>query len=123
MIFVRYKDRSKGYVFWDAAHQCFKISPAKEMILAQPAPLSNHQLPESDNESDSSGLDLVKLAQPPMSPGQSAPSQPVMSPPAAPPAAPPPVPWRMSALPDVETAPLLPPTPQYLLCPTKQHLA
>ena len=30
------------------------------MTLAQPtlAPLSNHQIPESENESDSSGLDL-----------------------------------------------------------------
>ena len=35
------------------------------MTLAQPgpAPLSSHQILESDNESDSSGLDLVNLAQ------------------------------------------------------------
>ena len=80
MIFVRYKDRSKGYIFWDGAHQHFEIShdvkfketqfPAKEMILAQPDPIpsSNCQIPESDNDSDSLGLDLVKLAQPPTRP-------------------------------------------------------
>ena len=76
MIFVGYKDRSKGCVFWDTAHPCFEIShdvkseetqfPAKETIQAQPdlAPSSDHQFLESDNESDSSGLDLVKLVQP-----------------------------------------------------------
>ena len=80
MIFVGYKDRSKGYIFWDTAHQCFKIScdvkfeetclPAKEMILAQPdlAPSSDCQFLKSDNESDSSGLDLVKPVQPPTRP-------------------------------------------------------
>ena len=80
MIFVGYEPGSKGYQFWDAAHQCFKISrdvkfeetcfPAKESKLTQsiPAPLSNRQSPESDNESDSSGLDLVTLAQPPTIP-------------------------------------------------------
>ena len=64
MIFVGYKDGSKGYVFWDTAHQCFEIShdvtfeetcfSVKEMILAQPdlAPLSDCQHLESDNESD-----------------------------------------------------------------------
>ena len=42
----------------------------KETILAQPdlVPLSDHQIPEFGNESDSSGLDLVKLAQPPTRP-------------------------------------------------------
>ena len=80
MIFVGYEPGSKGYQFWDAAHQCFKIShdvkfeethfSAKESKLTQsiPAPLSNHQSPEPDNESDSSGLDLVTLAQPPAIP-------------------------------------------------------
>ena len=87
MIFIGYEDGSKGYIFWDAAHQHFKIShdvkfketqfPVKETILTQSdlAPLRDHQLSESDNESDSLGLDLVKLAQPPTrppSPGQSA---------------------------------------------------
>ena len=74
MIFVGYKPGSKGYQFWDAAHQHFKISrdvkfeethfPAKELKLTQsvPAPQGDCQSPESDNESDSSGLDLVTLA-------------------------------------------------------------
>ena len=80
MIFVGYEPGSKGYQLWDAAHQCFKIShdvkfeetqfPVKESKLTQsnPAPLSDHQIPESDNESDSLGLDLVNLAQPPTRP-------------------------------------------------------
>ena len=138
MIFIRYEDGSKGYIFWDAAHQHFKMShdvkfeetrfPAKEMILA---PSSDYQFLKSDSDSDSSGLDLVKLVQPPTrppSPDQStqptvtAPSGPVMSSLSAPPTAPPLVPWRTSALPDMETAPLQPPTPQYSLHPTKQQL-
>ena len=84
MIFIRYEPGSKGYQFRHAAHQCFEIShdvkfketqfPSKEMKSAQPTlELSNsHQIPESDNESDSLGLDLVNLAQPltrPPSPG------------------------------------------------------
>ena len=76
MIFVGYEPGSKGYQFWDAAHQRFEIScdvkfeetqfPAKELkpIRSVPAPLSDHQITESDNESDSSGLDAVNLAQP-----------------------------------------------------------
>ena len=106
------------------------------MILAQPnlVPLSDYQFLESDNESDSSGLDLVKLVQPPTrppSPGQSAPTAvisltgPAMSTQSAPPIspiAPLLVPWRTSALPDVETAPLQPLTPQYSLHPMKQQL-
>ena len=70
MIFIGYEPGLKGYQFWDAVHQCFESShdvkfketqfPAKEMKLAQPilAPLSSHQIPELDNESDSLGLDL-----------------------------------------------------------------
>ena len=44
--------------------------PVKETKLAQPTmtPSSDHQIPESDNESDSLGLDLVNLAQPPTRP-------------------------------------------------------
>ena len=87
MIFIGYEPGSKGYQFWDAAHQRFKIScdvkfvetqfPAKESKLTQSilVPLSDHQLSESDNESDSSGLDLVNLTQPPTwppIPGQTA---------------------------------------------------
>ena len=80
MIFIGYEPGSKGYQFWDTAHQHFKIScdvkfeetqfPAKELKLTQLvlAPLSDHQIPELDNESDSSGLDLVNLAQPPTRP-------------------------------------------------------
>ena len=90
MIFVRYELGSKEYQFWDTAHQCFKIShdvkfeetqfPVKETKLALPAlaPLSDHQISESDNESDSLELDLVNLAQPPTrppSPGLSASGQ------------------------------------------------
>ena len=96
--------------------------PAKEMIQAPPdlVPLSDHQIPELDNESDSLGLGLVKLAQPPTrppSPGQSAPRQPVSL--SQPSLAPPAVSWKTRAL----TAPLQPPTPHYLLCPTKDRLA
>ena len=94
------------------------------MILA---PLSNCQIPESDNESDSSGLDLVNLAQPPTRPpspglpalGQSVqPSQSARppSPPMAPPRAPQ---GSYASLPDTGTAPLLPPAPRYLFHPTK----
>ena len=88
--------------------------PEKEATLAHPslAPLSDHQIPESDNGSDSLGLDLVKLTQPPTrppSPGQSALRQPVMQ--SQPPLAPLPLSWRHKELPDVETAPLQPPTP------------
>ena len=78
MIFIRYELGSKGYQFWDTAHQCFKIShnvkfeetcfPAKEMTLAQPgpAPSSSHQIPKLDNVSDSLVLDLVKLVHSPL---------------------------------------------------------
>ena len=87
MIFIGYEPGSKGYQFWDTVHQCVKIChdvkfeetqfPVKESKLTQLvlAPLSDCQIPESDNESDSSGLDLVNLAQAPTrppSPGQPA---------------------------------------------------
>ena len=93
MIFIGYEPGSKGYQFWDAAHRHFEIShdvkfeetlfPVQKTQLAKPtmAPSSNHQFPESDNESDSLGLDLVNLAQPPYrppSPGQSALGHPVL---------------------------------------------
>ena len=68
MIFVGYKPGSKGYQFWDAAHQRIEIShdvkfnetlfPAKEAkknwALSNDLPIS-----ESDNESDQLGLELV----------------------------------------------------------------
>ena len=74
MIFIGYEPGSKGYQFWDTAHQHFEISrdvkfeetqfPAKELKSTQliPVPLSDCQIPESDNKSDSLGLDLVNLA-------------------------------------------------------------
>ena len=139
MIFVGYEPGSKGYQFWDAAHQHFKIScdvkfketqfPVKELKLTQsiPAPLSDRQIPESDNESDSSGLDLVNLAQPPTMPPN--PGVPALGPipqgsqgvrPLSPPIAPP-QPLRRShtPLPDTATAPLQPPASRYLFHPTK----
>ena len=139
MIFVGYEPGSKGYQFWDAAHQCFEIShdvkfeetqfPAKELKLTKLvlAPASDRQIPESDNESDSSGLDLVNLAQPPTkspSPGlfasgsttRGSQSARPLSPPIAPPQ-----PLRRShtPLPDTATAPLQPPASRYLFHPTK----
>ena len=95
MIFVGYEPGSKGYQFWDTAHQHFEIScdvkfeetlfHAKEMILKKSnlVPSSNQPISESDNESDHSGLDLVIPAQPPTqppSPGQSALRQAVQQP-------------------------------------------
>ena len=84
MIFVGYEPGSKGYQFWDAAHQRIEISrdvkfnetlfPAKEVTKSQ---ASKNDLPisESDNESDQSGLELVIPAHStprPPNPGQSA---------------------------------------------------
>ena len=132
MIFIGYEPGSKGYQFCDAAHQHFEIFhdvkfketlfPAKETKLAQPtlAPLSNHQFPESDNESDSLGLDLVNLAQPPNrppSPGQSASGQPAIPSQSARLQSPPQAPQGSNALlpPDTGTAPLQPTAPQYPL--------
>ena len=76
MICVGYELGSKGYQFWDAAHQCFKIShdvkfkesifPAKEMSLAQPgpAPLSDCQFSNKSNTDSDSEPGLVTLDQP-----------------------------------------------------------
>ena len=99
------------------------------MKLAQPtpAPFSSHQIPESDNESDSLGLDLVNLAQPstrPHSPSQSASEPPALpSQPSIPQGvhlAPPPAPrGTIRPLPGMETVPLQPPSPQYSLHPTE----
>ena len=80
MIFIGYEPGSKGYHFWDAAHQCFEIShdvkfketlfPAKEVTLKKLnlTPSSDQPISESDNESDNSGLDLVIPPQPPTRP-------------------------------------------------------
>ena len=107
MIFVGYEPDSKGYQFWDAAHQCIEIShdvkfnetlfPAKEVTNSR-ASMNDPPISESDNESDTSGLEIVIPAQPsprPPSPGQSAlrPSgsqmQTHLNPPIAPPVVPP----------------------------------
>ena len=71
MIFVGYKPGSKGYQFWDAAHHHIKIScdvkfnetlfPVKEAKKNQ-ASMNDLPISESDNESDTSGLELVILA-------------------------------------------------------------
>ena len=140
MIFVGYKPGSKGYQFWDTAHQCFKIShdvkfketlfPAKEVKSTKSYQASLNDLPisESDNESDNLGLELVIPAQPPSRPpipGLSASRQIVpksqkqthLNPPIAPPAVPqgvhPSGSGQRPAMPE-------PPKPQYSLHPTKE---
>ena len=102
MIFVGYEPGSKGYQFWDTAHQHIEIScdvkfnetlfPAKE-AKKNWASSNDPPISESDNDSDQSGLELVIPAQPPPwppSPGQSAPpkKQTHPNPPIAPPAVP-----------------------------------
>ena len=127
MIFIGYEPGSKGYQFWDAAHQRFKISrdvkfeethfPVKESKLTQsiPAPESNRQSPESDNESDSSGLDLVNLAQPPTIPPT--PHHTALRPPSPPT---PQAPRRPhTPLPGTDTALSPPVVPRYSLCQMK----
>ena len=113
MIFVGYEPGSKGYQFWDAAHQHFEISrdvkfeetqfPAKESKLTQPtpAPLGDRQIPESDNESDSLGLDLVNPAHPPARPP--IPGQTAVEPPSPP----------LPRAPRGSHTPLQPPVPRY----------
>ena len=84
MIFIGYKPGSKGYQFWDAAHQHIEISrdvkfnetlfPVQEVKKNQ-ASTNDPPISEFDNESDELGLELVTPAQPPPwppSPGQSA---------------------------------------------------
>ena len=132
MIFVGYKLGSKGYQFWDAAHHHIKIScdvkfdetlfPAKEATTSQ---ASTNDLPisESDNKSDTLGLELVIPAQPspkPPSPGLStlrptgSQKQSHLNPPIAPPAVQPGVqPSRSGQIP-------VPQKPQYSLHPTKE---
>ena len=132
MIFIGYEPGSKGYQFWDTAHQRFEIShdvkfkethfPAKESKLTQSisVPLSDRQIPESDNESDSSGLDLANLSNPPQipTPNQTAPGPSSQS--TRPPSPPlPGAPWgTVQPLSDM-TASHQPPTPQYSFCQTK----
>ena len=68
MIFVGYELGSKGYQFWDAAHQWFEIScdvkfdetlfPVKE-VKNNWTSLNDPPISMSDNESEQSGLELV----------------------------------------------------------------
>ena len=72
MIFVGYEPGCKGYQFWDTAHHHIKIShdvkfnetlfPVQEATTSW---ASTNDLPifQSDNESDTSGLELVIPAQ------------------------------------------------------------
>ena len=101
MIFVGYEPGSKGYQFWDAAHQRIEISrdvkfnetlfPAQEAKRNR-ASSNDPPISESDNESDQSGLELVIPTQPPHrppSPGQFAQKQQTQpNPPIAPPVVP-----------------------------------
>ena len=103
MTFIGYEPGSKGYQFWDADHQHIEISrdvkfneilfPAQE-AKKNWASKNDPPISESDDESDTSGLELVTPAQPPPwppSPSQSA--SPKMqthtNPPIAPPVVPP----------------------------------
>ena len=138
MIFVGYEPGSKGYQFWDAAHQHIEIShdvkfnetlfPAQEANKNW-ASMNDPPISESDNESDTSGLELVipaPTSQRPPSPGQSA-SRPSGSqmhthpnPPFATPGA------QLGTQPSRSGQPPARhehPTPQYSLCPTKEHMA
>ena len=134
MIFVGYEPGSKGYQFWDAAHQRIEIScdvkfnetlfPAKEVKKSQ-ASMNDPPISESDNESDKLGLELVTPAQPPPrlpSPGQSAlpkkqthPNPPI-APPVVPQGAQPSGSGQQPSKPE-------PPVPRYSLRPTKERLA
>ena len=61
MIFISYEPGSKGYQFWDAAHQRFEIScdmkfdetlfPVKEATKSWTS-LNDPPIPSSDNESE-----------------------------------------------------------------------
>ena len=135
MIFIGYEPGSKGYQFWDTAHHHIEIShdvkfdetlfPAKEATTSQ-ASMNDPPISESDNESDTSGLELVIPAQTsprPPSLGLSA-SRPTRSqkqthlnPPFAPPVVP------LGAQPSgSDQPPAQPesPKPRYSLHPTKE---
>ena len=134
MIFVGYESGSKGYQFWDAAHQRIEISrdvkfnetlfPAQEAKKNQ-ASMNDLPISESDNEPDQSGLELVIPAQPPPwppSPGQSTSGKmqthpnPSIAPPAVPQGAQPSGSGQKPAVPE-------PPVPRYSLRQTKECLA
>ena len=133
MIFIGYEPGSKGYQFWDAAHQRIEIShdvkfnetlfPVKE-VNKNWASSNDPPISESDSDSDQSGLELVIPAQPPPrlpSPGQFAPKkQTHPNPPIAPPAV------QLSAQPSGSgslPADPAPPIPRYSLRPTKECMA
>ena len=138
MISVGYEPGSKGYQFWDAAHQHIDISrdvkfnetlfPAKEETSHWASP-NDLPISESDNESDKSELELVIPVHSPSwppSPGQSASrstgsqSQTHPNPPIAPPVV------QLGTQPSGSGQPPAapePPTPQYSLHPMKEHLA
>ena len=128
MIFIGYEPGSKGYQFWDAAHQQFKIScdvkfdetlfPVKEALKSW---TSINDLPifMSDNESEQSGLELViptPSAPQPSSPGQSATHPQPLITPVAGPSSQPSIPSDLPAHSEV-------PEPQYSLQPTKARAA
>ena len=134
MIFVGYEPGFKGYQFWDAAHQHIEISrdvrfnetlfPAKE-AKKNWASGNDQPISESDNESDTLGLELVIPAQPPYrppSPGHSASpkKQTHPNPPIAPPAVQPGAQPSGSGQPPARPEP---PVPQYSLHPMKERLA
>ena len=133
MIFIGYKPGSKGYQFWDAAHQHIEISrdvkfneslfPAQEAKKNQ-ASMNDPPISKSDNDSDQSGPELVIPVQTPPrppSPGQSTPKrQTHPNPPIAPPAVPQDLQPSGSGQ---QPAVLEPPVPRYSLCQTKEHLA
>ena len=68
MIFIGYEPGSKGYQFWDAAHQRIEIShdvkfnetlfPAQEAKKNR-ASMNDPPISNSDNDSDQSGLELI----------------------------------------------------------------
>ena len=138
MIFVGYKLGSKGYQFWDTAHHHIEISrdvkfdetlfPAKEATTSQ-ASMNDPPISESDDKSDTLGLELVIPAQPsprPPSPGLSA-SRPTRSqmqthlnPPITPTAVPPGAQPSGSGQPPAQPES---PKPQYFLGPTKEQQA
>ena len=125
MIFIGYELGSKGYQFWDAAHQCFEISrdvKFKETLSCERIKIGTIKRPPN-----SLGLDLVNLAQPPNrppSPGLPASGQSVQLSQCARPPSPPFAPHRApqgsnTPLPDMGTAPLQPPAPRYSFQPTR----
>ena len=128
MIFVSYEPGSKGYQFWDAAHRRFEISrdvkfdetlfPAKEATMSQTS-LNDLPIPSSDNESETSEVELVippQSSQRPPIPGRSAtPTQPPSQQVAGP--------SSQQSIPSDQPAHLSVPDPRYSFRPTKARAA